>query len=163
MKKFFISAALFSVFSSVVFASNAHSGDPVSPARNKSTVNVRKYVQASFDQEFTGASCVKWEPLQDHIYQVGFSYNNERLNAFYDEAGNLVATGRFINESKLPSQVKKNLARRYASYELQQIIEVTQNDQTSYLLVIADEQSKLTVQAYNNGNLIVFKKEKRIL
>jgi hypothetical protein len=161
MKKFFISAALFSVFSSVVFAGNVHSGDPVIPARK--TVNVNSNVQSSFDKEFAGASSVKWERIQDHIYQVVFSYNNERVNAFYDEEGQLVATGRFINESALPFLVKKNLKRKYASYELQQIIEVTQNNETSYLLVIADEQLKLTVQAYNNGNITVFKKEKRIL
>jgi len=162
MKKFFISAALLSVLSSVVFAGNVHSGDPVLPAR-KNTINVGTQIQSSFEKEFTGASSVKWERIQDHIYQVGFSYNNERLNAFYDEDGQLVATGRFINENALPSSVKKNLAHKYASYELQQVIEVSQNNETSYLLVIADEQSKLTVQAYNNGNLIVFKKEKRIL
>jgi len=162
MKKFFISAALFSVLSSVVFAGNVNSGDPVLPAR-KNTINVSNSVQSSFNKEFTGASSVKWERIQDHLYQVSFSYNNERVNAFYDEDGQLVATGHFIKESELPSSVKKNLARRYASYELQQIIEVTQNNETSYLLGIADEQSKLTVQAYNNGVLTVFKKEKRIL
>ena len=107
MKKFFISVALFSVFSSVVLANNIHSEDPVSPARNKSAVNIRTQVQISFEREYTGASSVKWDRIQDHLYQVAFSYNNERLNAFYDEDGQQVATGRFINESALPLLVKK--------------------------------------------------------
>jgi hypothetical protein len=161
MKKFFISIALFSVFSSVVLASDTRSGDPVTPS--KSTVTVNKRVQTSFQKDFAGASHVQWERLQENIYQVRFYYNKELLNVFYTEDGQQVATGRFVNVSALPLLIQKNIARTYASYDLLQVIELTQNNATSYLLTLQNEQTRLTVQAGSDGSLTVFKKEKRNL
>jgi hypothetical protein len=161
MKKFFISAALLiSVSGSVVHAHAIYNGDPVVAARMGND-KLSSRVQAAFKKEFTGASILSWERLKENIYVVQFVYKNERLNAFFDEEGQLVATGRFMNESSLPLMVKNIVADKYASYQLKQIIELTQNSETSYLLSFTNEQIKLEVQAYNNGNLSVIKKVKR--
>lgn len=161
MKKFFISLTLFiSVISTGVYAAPVNNTDPVMPAKGSDKVSAR--IQYAFKKEFAGAVAIKWEQLPENIYQVQFMYNNQRLNAFYDGNAELVATGRFIIEESLPLTVQTNIARKYASYRLLQAIELTRNNETSYLLTFESEQFKLEVLASTSGNMDVFKKEKRI-
>lgn len=162
MKKFFISLTVFiSVISTVVNATPVNNTDPVMPAKGGDKVNTR--IQYAFKKEFAGAVAINWEQLRENIYQVRFMHNNERLTAFYDGDAQLVATGRFINEQSLPLSLQTSVARKYASYRLVQAIELTRNNETSYLLTYENEQFKLEVLASDSGDIDLFKKEKRIL
>jgi hypothetical protein len=162
MKKLFVSFTLFiSVISTVVNAAPVKNNDPEMPAKGSEKVSSR--IQYAFKKQFAGAVALSWERLPENIYQVTFMHNNERLNAFYDDNAQLVAIGRFINEQSLPLSIQTNIARKYASYRLVNVIELTRSNETSYLLTFENEQFKLDVQAYNSGDMEVFKKEKRNL
>jgi hypothetical protein len=149
MKKFLVSLVLFvSVFGISVQAAG---DDKINPRAKE-----------AFDKEFSGATYVKWEVLgKEGIYHAYFIHNNERLNAFYDEEGHLIATGRFIAESTLPLLVSKTIRARYDQYELRHVVEYINGNETSYLVTLENEKAKLVVQAYHSGSTYVFKKEKK--
>ena len=149
MKKFLVSLVLFvSVFSVSV---HAEGDDRVNPRAKE-----------SFEKEFRGATYVKWEVIgKDGISHAHFIYNNERLNAFYDEDGNLIATGRFIAESTLPLLVTRSLNAKYGQYEIRNVVEYINGNETSYLVTLENERVKLVLQAYHSGSTYVFKKEKK--
>jgi hypothetical protein len=149
MKKFLVSLVLLvSVFS---YSVRAAGGDGVSPR-----------AKATLEKEFSGASYIKWELLdKGTIAHANFVYNNQRLNAFFDEDGVLVATGRFIDQSSLPLLVSKSLSTRYGQYEVCNVVEYNNGSETSYLVTLENEKAKLVVQAYHSGSIYVFKKEKK--
>ena len=162
MKMYFISAALLiSVCGTVIPAHARTSNDPVITTTAKGGDKVNTRIQNAFYKEFPGAAVISWERLKENIYQVKFTLNNERLNAFVNQEGELVAIGRFVKQATLPLTVQKAVSNKYAGYNLQQVIEITQNNETSYLLTFENEQVKMEVQAYNDGKLVVFKKGKR--
>jgi hypothetical protein len=176
MKKFFVTVMVtVSVCSHVALAANNHSylspvtqevyqkrtvHDPA-PVTNKGD-KVSCCVQAAFFKAFAGASLLKWEHVKSSdLCQAYFTYNSERYNAFFDDNGKLVATCRFISESNLPLLIRQSISHKYASYQLQQVIELTHNEETTYLLTFENEQKKLETQAYMNGSIYTLKKQKK--
>jgi hypothetical protein len=136
--------------------------DPM-PVTNKGD-KVNDRVQAAFIKEFAGASLLKWECVKStNLCQAYFTYNSERYNAFFDNEGKLVATCHFIRESNLPLLIRQSISRNYASFQLQQVIELTRNEETTYLLTFENERLKMEAQAYFNGTIDTLKKEKKKL
>jgi hypothetical protein len=119
-------------------------------------------VEEAFKKEFAGATSVKWDVIRKHdLYQAHFIYNNERINAFFDVEGNLIATGRYVAVAHLPLMLRKNMIEKYKGYQVQDVIEFVQGDETSYLISVENEKSKLLVHGYINGSAYIFKKEKK--
>lgn len=151
MKKFFVSLLmLISVYS---YAITPGSGEKVSPL-----------LQAALEKEFTGAQYVVWQSIKEHqIYHAKFIYNNERVNAFFEPDGSLLAIGRYIPPATLPLTIIKSINNKYGDFQLKDAIEYSRAGETSYVLALENEKVHLVIQAYTSGNLYVFKKEKKNL
>jgi hypothetical protein len=151
MKKFFVSLLmLISVFS---YAITPGSGEKVSPK-----------LQAALEKEFTGAQFVVWESLKDQqIYHAKFVYNNERINAFFEQDGSLLAIGRYVTPGALPLTIIKSVNNKYGDFQMKDAIEYSKSGETSYLLSLENEKVSMVVEAYSSGNLYIFKKEKKNL
>jgi hypothetical protein len=148
MKKFFISVALLAgIFS---YSAQAADGDKVS-----------RHIQNALEKEFAGANSISWEVLDNSIYQATFHYNEQLLNAFFDQDGNLVATGRDIKENVMPLLVYRAIKEKYHDYAITDVVELTTQGETSYILTLENEKTKLIVRAYDAGTINVFKKEKK--
>ena len=152
MKKLVVSLAM---FLSILTVAVANEGD-----NTRKKINFR--VEEAFKKEFNGATSVKWEVMRkENLYQAHFIYNNERLNAFFDAEGNLIATGRFIAVANLPLLVKKNIYQKYGEFQIQEVIEYVTGSETSYLVSVENEKAKMLIHGYNNGSTYIFKKEKK--
>ena len=150
MKKLVLTLVMFASFFGAAIASDG------------STKDVSNRVKASFNKEFAGATSVKWGLIRkENIYQAQFLYNNERLNAYFDSEGNLIATGRFVAVANLPLTLKRNVSEKYNEYSITEVVEYTANNETSYVLVLENERARLVVQGYINGGTSIFKKEKK--
>jgi len=149
MKKNFLVALLVAVvFSGSSFANTGKS--------------VNALVKQSFQKEFAGAQSVSWEVISDKdIFHASFIYNNERLNAYFDAEGTLLATGRYVKQENLPMLVTKGIAVRYKQLNVQEAIEFVTGSETSYIIKLENEKLSLYVQAYNDGSTTVLKKEKK--
>lgn len=151
MKKLFISLAM--LISVISYAATPGSGEKVS-----------RQLQAALEKEFAGAQYIVWQALKDHdIYHAKFIYNNEQVNAFFEQDGKLLAIGRFIAPANLPLAILKNISNKYPDLELLDAIEYTKEGETSYLITLQNEKVRTVVQAYSSGNLYLFKKEKKNL
>ena len=119
-------------------------------------------VERAFNKEFEGAKSVTWEHIRkENIYEARFIYNNERLNAYFDNEGNLIATGRFVSVANLPLVLRKDVSEKFNQYAIREVVEYTTNNETSYLVVLESEKAKLIVQGYIYGGTTIFKKEKK--
>jgi len=145
--------SLFAVLIAVVFTGTtfANTGNAVS-----------KVVKESFQKEFAGAQSVSWETLvEKDIYHASFTYNNERLNAYFDGNGSLLATGRYLKAENLPMLITKGISDRYNRYDVIETIEFVAGNETSYIIKVENEKVKLYIQAYIDGSSTVLKKEKK--
>ena len=145
--------SLFAVLIAVVFTGTAfaNTGNAVSKA-----------VKESFQKEFAGAQSVSWETLvEKDIYHASFIYNNERLNAYFDGNGSLLATGRYLKAENLPMLITKGISDRFSRYDVVESIEFVTGNETSYIIKVENEKVKLYIQAYIDGSSVVLKKEKK--
>ena len=149
MKKNFLIALLVAVvFSGSAFANTGKS--------------VNALVKQSFQKEFAGAQSVSWEVISNKdIFHASFILNNERLNAYFDSEGTLLATGRYVKQENLPMLVTKGLGIRYKQYNVLEAIEFVNGYETSYIIKLENEKLSLYVQAYNDGSSTILKKEKK--
>jgi hypothetical protein len=144
----------------VALAGDLRSNNQFDPAPVSSPVNAR--IQAAFNKQFAGASFIKWNKVKNNVlYQASFTYQQDRYNVYYDNEARLVASSRFLSEENLPLLVKQSIARSYSSYRLLQVIELIQNNETSYLLTFDSERAIMEIQAYDNGAAYLLKKEKK--
>lgn len=133
----------------------------VSMASFASVDPVKGKVLESFRTEFSEAKNVQWKSLEDAgLYQATFQYRNTELSAFYDEAGELVATARYVSRENLPIMVTKAIRETYPEHVVRNVIEHISNGSTTYHVTLHGEKSSMIVSASPGGNLSVFKKIK---
>ena len=149
MKKNFLIALLVAVvFSGSAFANTGKS--------------VNALVKQSFQKEFAGAQSVSWEVISNKgLFHAAFIYNNERLNAYFDSEGTLLATGRYIKQENLPMLVTKGIGIRYKNFNVVESIEYVTGYETSYIITLENEKVSISIQAFNDGSTTVIKKEKK--
>ena len=149
MKKNFLIALLVAVvFSGSSFANTGKS--------------VSALVKQSFQKEFAGAQSVSWEVISDKdIFHASFIYNNERLNAYFDAEGTLLATGRYVKQENLPMLVTKGVAIRYKQCNVLEAIEFVTGSETSYIIKLDNEKLSMYIQAFSDGSSTLLKKEKK--
>lgn len=136
----------------------------VSMASFASVDPVKGRVLEAFRSEFSEAQNVKWTSIDDAgLFQATFKYRDTELSAFYDEAGSLVATARYISKDNLPIMVSKEIREQYPSHVVKTVIEHIANGSTTYHVTLHGEKSSLVVSATPAGNLSVFKKIKNRL
>lgn len=142
---------LVSLFTFGVLTTNASGGDPVS--------NV---LQASIQRTFSGAKLLKWNELpSSELLYASILYNNERLNAYFDPEGNLIATGRFIKAEALPLIVSKSMKDKYPTATITDVVEYMEKSGTSYLITMEQDSREMIIRAFNDGSSFVFKKSKK--
>lgn len=125
-------------------------------------VSVNSAVKQSFSKEFAGAQSVTWDAIASKdLFHASFVLNNERLNAYFNSEGVLIATGRFIAPENMPMLVSKGINARYSKYELTDVIEMISGNETSYIVMVQNEKAKVYVQAYSDGTTSVIKKERK--
>ncbi len=114
---------------------------------------VSEKVRQAFTKEFEKATNITWMYLKDkNLYHARFQFNGEIVEAFYDEEGSLLSTARFINENQLPILVMKELANGYANYTVREVVEFTNESQTSYIISVYNSKETVMVKYYTNGD-----------
>lgn len=116
----------------------------------------------TLSKEFAGAKQVSWSKIENQgVYLASFVLDETRFNAYFDENGSLIAAGRYISADRLPLQVSRLLEKKYAGYEVQEVIELVKNSETSYVITVENADRKVMLQAYDNGTATIVKKVKK--
>jgi hypothetical protein len=117
-------------------------------------VPVSDKVLQSFQKEFARATNVNWVSWSEkNIFQATFTYDNARVEAYFDEDGDLLSTARFITESQLPLMVMKVLSTDYARYTVRRVVEYTENKEVYYLVTVFNEKGSMSLKFYSNGDV----------
>ena len=148
MKKIMTLVILLSVG---VLTSKASEGDRVSSV-----------LEASLQKSFAGAKLLKWSEMKSSkLLYDSVLYNNERINAYFEADGNLVATGRFIKPEALPLVVAKSMSQKYHDAQITEVIEYIEREATSYIVSAESADRSMVIHAYTDGSSYLFKKSKK--
>jgi hypothetical protein len=148
MKKFsIVLTAIVMLFTTTAFASE---GD-----------NVTAVVKAAFQTDFNGASKVSWEKTSD-FYFASFMLGTVRVDAAYNEDGELVGTSRRITLDELPLNVSLELNKKYGNYFIEKgALELTYDGETSYYVNVASEKESLKLKISSDAGISVEKRSKQ--
>ena len=120
-------------------------------ANNNEPVSAK--VLASFQREFAMAANVSWTPEKEkNLFHAKFIYNDEAMEAFFNGDGTLLAIARLISERQMPILVTKALATDYSNYTLRQVVELTNEGETSYIVNLYDKNETVVLKCFPNGD-----------
>jgi len=129
-------------------------------ASDTNTVNGR--ILEAFNREFNNASNVTWSSLPNEgLYEAAFTFNGNKLYAFYTEEGEFVGLSHYIETSKLPFFVTNALANRFPTYTVSSVLEHSDGANTSYYLTLEGEKFSLLVRSTPAGQMTIAKKIKK--
>jgi len=114
----------------------------------------------NFKHQFPTATDVSYK-VKGQVTEVTFVWNQMKLEAFYNDEGDLMATCRPVPESNLPIAAQLSLKEQYSGASLREIVEYNDpNDGVSYYLVAVTPKSAYLLHVSTSGTISVFKKMK---
>ena len=106
----------------------------------------------SLQKEFGNASGIGRTGDKDNgLVHARFLYNNEPVEAFFSEDGNLVSVARFIEERQLPILVIKEMMTNYPKYKIREALELTNENDTGYVISASNEKETVILKFSPNG------------
>lgn len=123
-------------------------------------VKLNSAVKAAFEKKFSKASGVSWEKASD-FYFASFTFNNEDVDAAYNETGELVGVSRRVAMADVPLNISLAIAEKYPGYEVDKTaVELTVEGSTWYSFQVKNGARLLKLKAYANGEISVDSKIK---
>lgn len=123
--------------------------------------NVSPKVKAAFESDFSKASKISWEKTSD-FYFASFTLNDVRIDAAYNEDGELLGTARVISAEQMPLSVSLAIAEKYAGYRVEKTaIELTYEGQTRYYISVENEHQIVKLKCFSNADVEVERKIKK--
>ena len=115
--------------------------------------NVTEKVKAAFKTDFAMASQVTWEKNSD-FYFASFMLNQVKVDAAYNEEGELVGTSRKIYTAQLPLSLSLELGKKFAGYKISATAyELNYEGQTSYYFSVDNSKQVLNLKCNANGEI----------
>ena len=146
MKKLFFSALL-----AISVAASAFATD---------TNNVNSTVVNDFEATFKKASDVKWVTNNDYT-KATFVMNNVRMEALYNLNGELIGTAKSIFLEELPVGAKRNFAKKYDGYNVNEAVRFNGNDEGAYFIAAENEKESVVLKVSDNNQVSVEKSTKK--
>ncbi|MCW3117729.1 MAG: hypothetical protein JWM28_1811 [Chitinophagaceae bacterium] len=122
-------------------------------AQSKPPVLVLSSFQSSFDK----AANITWSTAKD-LYRADFILEDQKISAFFNEDGDLIASSRDVTLLQIPMSLKSNLKKQFRDYEVSSLFEVNKEDGIVYYATLANSKSRLMLESSSSGDWIANKK-----
>ena len=122
-------------------------------------VEVNPAALQSFNNSFKTATEVRWS-LSNSFYKADFSLSGQYVSAYYDAEGKMLALTRNITSLQLPIGLQVNLKKDYDGFWISDLVEVTNEEGTSYYVTLENADAKLILKS-NSQNWEKFKKQNK--
>jgi len=121
-----------------------------SPVVYISTKAVRHFIRS-----FKQAEDVHWFKAVNGMV-AHFTMNGIKSKAYYDKKGNWLYTIRTYEESELSKDIRDLVKRTYYDYSITSVNEITDEQQTAYVILLEDKTTWKTINIYD-GEMNVIK------
>lgn len=118
-------------------------------------------VKAAFTNDFSGASLVNWEKTSD-FYFASFTLNKVKIDAAYNEEGELVGTSRRIDVAQLPLSISLELTKKMEGYAIAPTaLELIYEGQTRYYITAQNDKQVVKLKCSISGDIEIESKSKK--
>ena len=115
-----------------------------------------------FAQQFAGAENVKWTKLTDGYQKASFTLSGIRVEAYFNQDGELQGTLRNLFYNQLPLAVMQTVSHKFSGAVIVEIKEITNNDGTTYRVVLEQRNNKYNLRMNSSGEITEKEKEKMV-
>lgn len=121
-------------------------------------VNTNPRAEKAFQQQFNGASHVKWDKAESGYLKATFTWADHRTIAYFTTDGEFAGSVRNLLFNQLPLTVMRAVDNQFKNNILVEIREITNNNGTYYAIQLEQNNRKYNVKINNAGE--VLQKEK---
>jgi hypothetical protein len=118
-----------------------------------STVPVSSTINYKFKEQFVKAENVSWHWVAARMLKAKFELNGERMAAFFDESGDLVATSVELSKSDLPDKLKAGVEKAFAGKAIAEMNYIDQQTDGGYYFSVMEDGKTKIYRAYRNGKI----------
>ena len=126
------------------------------------TTNDNPRAEKVFAQQFAGAENVKWTKLADDYLKASFTLSGIRVEAYFNQDGELQGTLRNLFYNQLPLAVMQTVSHKFNGAVIVEIKEITNNDGTSYYVTLEEGDKKVVLKATSGNDWNTYKKDRKI-
>ena len=108
----------------------------------------------TFNSEYIGATDAVWTISKD-FYQVTFTLDGQRMFAFYNKSGDLIAVTQNISSPQLPTGLNKSLKKLMGNRWITDLFEVTHDDESSWYVTLESADQKIILKS-NGGKWRIY-------
>jgi len=126
--------------------------------KNKEVIN--KQAVNALRSEFASATDVAWTVGKSY-YKVAFTWDDQKLFAYYNNQGEFIAISRFISSSRLPLALQSSLKNLYRNYWISDLFEMATNDVTDYYVTFENADVKIVLKSTDGSNWSLYQKSKK--
>jgi hypothetical protein len=119
-------------------------------------VEVSSAVLKAFQYSFKNATDVNWTTVNNY-YKADFNFNDQRVAAFYDQDGKLMAITRNISSKQLCISLQADLKRDYEKFWISDLFELSNEEGTAYFVTLQNSEITLVLKS-GIGGWSVYKK-----
>jgi hypothetical protein len=114
----------------------------------------------SFNSSFNTASSVKWQQEKNFV-KATFIMNDQVMNAYYNNDGDLIAITRNILSDQLPINLMADIKKNYNNHWITDLFEIAAEGQTSYYITLENADETIVLKSSDFSTWSVYKKTKR--
>ncbi len=92
----------------------------------------------NFIREYKNVAGAEWQK-SGNGFVVDFIMNGINTKVFYDKKGNYEWLARMYAEAQLPRDVRHLVKRTFYDFSIYQVLEITRNDNTVYIITMEDK------------------------
>lgn len=110
-------------------------------------------VRQSFAREFGHVKTVNWAPVKDNLTKASFMLDDQEFTAFFDNAGDLVATTVSLQKHQLPIKLRLAIDAKFPGVSFLEMYYVEYFSETAYYFSLMENGQRKTYQAFANGRM----------
>lgn len=82
---------------------------------------VSYFVENNFVSRYQSATNVKWT-VCNQFQKASFVLDGVKMEAFYDNSGNYIATSQYVDSSRLPAISRVRLEKEFKNYQVDEVV-----------------------------------------
>lgn len=145
MKKIILSAAL--AFSSIFAIASG--------TKEKSIASYRTVQNLA--KEFGDVENLKWSSASNNMTRADFTVDDQKISAFFDEAGEYVASTKILTVNNLPKKILTSLNKKLEGATITSVIHMTTAEDSSYFIESELNGVKKVWKGYSSGMVGAYK------
>jgi hypothetical protein len=114
-------------------------------------------VVSSFQSSFANASNETWSTVKG-LYRVDFILENEKVAAFFNPEGELIASSRDVSLKQIPMSLKSELKKHFYDYQVSSLFEVDNEDGVIYYATVNNNKNLFQLESTSSGDWVANKK-----